>query len=87
MWRVSEFVKIEAYDKETQFIISRMIADLAGSTTVDVEHVAENENNNRLQREEREAIKSIDQILKHNRRVLKRSLAGRATRLGLFTKI
>ncbi len=40
-----------------------------------------NEHNNRLQREEREAIKSIDRILKHNRRVLKRWLGERATRL------
>ncbi|HEV3413408.1 MAG TPA: hypothetical protein VG101_13080 [Puia sp.] len=40
-----------------------------------------NEHNNRLQHEEREAIKSIDRILKHNRRVLKRWLGERATRM------
>ena len=40
-----------------------------------------NEHNNPLQREEREAIKLIDWILKHNRRVLKRWLGARATRL------
>jgi hypothetical protein len=40
-----------------------------------------NEHNNRLQREEREAVKSIDRILKHNRRLLKRKLGERATRL------
>jgi hypothetical protein len=33
-----------------------------------------NEHNNRLQHEEREAIKAIDRVLKHNRRVLKQWL-------------
>jgi hypothetical protein len=33
-----------------------------------------NEYNNRLQRQERSAIHQIDQILKHNRRVLKKCL-------------
>jgi hypothetical protein len=40
-----------------------------------------NVHNNRLQREEREAVKSIDRILKHNRRVLKRWLGKRVTRI------
>jgi len=40
-----------------------------------------NEHNNRLQHEEREAIKSIDRILKHNRRVLKQWLGECSTRL------
>ena len=41
-----------------------------------------NEHNNRLQHEEREAIKSIDRIPKLNRQVLKRWLGERTTRLG-----
>jgi hypothetical protein len=40
-----------------------------------------NEHNNLLQREEREAIKSIDRMLKHNGRVLKRWLGERHTRI------
>jgi hypothetical protein len=40
-----------------------------------------NEHNNRLQREEREAIKSVDRILKHNRRTLKKCLGDHCTRL------
>jgi len=39
-----------------------------------------NEHNNRLQREEREAIKAVDRILKHNRRVLRRCLGDHITR-------
>lgn len=42
-----------------------------------------NEYSNRLQHEEREAIKSIDRILKHNRRVLKRWLGQHSTRIVL----
>ena len=40
-----------------------------------------NAHNNRLQHEEREAVKAIDRILKYNRRVLRRSLGDRPTRL------
>jgi hypothetical protein len=40
-----------------------------------------NEYSNRRQREERVAIKRIDHILKHNRRVLKRGLGEQPTRL------
>jgi len=40
-----------------------------------------NEHNNRLQHEEREAMKSIDRILKNNRRVLKRWLGERDAHL------
>jgi hypothetical protein len=40
-----------------------------------------NEHNNRLQHEERESIKAIDRILKHNRRILLRSLGDHRTRI------
>lgn len=39
-----------------------------------------NEHNNRLQRQEREAIKAIDRTLKHNRRVLRQCLGDYGTR-------
>jgi hypothetical protein len=40
-----------------------------------------NAHNNRLQHEERDAIRAIDSILKHNRRVLRQWLGERNTRI------